>query len=506
MPPKRSAKSKTLRKPPGKIKASPKHKKTRLETPPPPEVVAVEEEVHVVPEHDIPSCLEIQKRATLCSLRQSCQRYYQDDAADGELPNDLAVAQLTDLLHGTIERGEGNSCLLLGPRGSGKTLITEHCLNTISKTQNPIIVRLSGWIQHNDRLAMREIAAQLREQTGTTFLSNEADDTTENQDEDHAMNNGDESAEQVLSEPVSTHLPMLISLIPTLPRPTVIILDAFDLFSLHARQALLYCLLDTAQSCRAGGNTRGLSIIGLTSRMDTINLLEKRVKSRFSGRVLRTSHFTSETAWINRTKILLCPEIPEAEALHPSMRHWKPVWQSHVDDFLADNGTIETVRETFGIAKDYRTWNRMLTSMILHLNSNTPWPTASMLQIPATIHRSRTRMPSLNQMTYSSLCLLIAAMHSYSAGFSLVTFEMLYDYFRDQVRSSAAAPIQVNGGGIGMSFEALVAAKVFVPVGPPGWNISKEFVKFRCVLSREDIRKAVEKSGHSTLNKWLKKS
>ncbi|KAF8914663.1 origin recognition complex subunit 4 C-terminus-domain-containing protein [Mucidula mucida] len=425
MPPRRSTKSKTLRKPPGKITLSPKRKTARLETP--------------------------------------RLRYYRDDADDGELPNDLAVAQLTDLLHGTIERGEGIA-------------ITEHY-------HNPIIVRLSGWIQHNDRLAMREIAAQLREQTGTTFL-----------------------LMRRTIPPVSTHLPMLISLIPTLSRPTVIILDAFDLFSLHARQALLYCLLDTAQSCRAGGNTRGLSIIGLTSRMDTINLLEKRVKSRFSGRVLRTSHFASDTTWINRTKMLLCPEIPEAEALHPSMRHWKPLWQSHVDGFLADNGTIETIRETFGLAKDYRTWNRILTSMILHLTPNTPWPAASMLQIPATIHRSRTRMPSLNQMTYSSLCLLTAAMHSYSAGFPLVTFEMLNDYFQNQVRSSAAAPVQVNGGGIGMSFEALVAAKVFVPVGPPGWNISKEFVKFRCVLSREDIRKAVEKSGHSTLNKWLKKS
>ncbi len=128
MPPRRSTKSKTLRKPPGKITLSPKRKTARLETPPP-EVVAVEEEIHVVPEDDIPSCLEIQKRATLCSLKQSLQRYYRDDAGDGELPNDLAVAQLTDLLHGTIERGEGNSCLLLGPRGSGKTLV---CYNLLT--------------------------------------------------------------------------------------------------------------------------------------------------------------------------------------------------------------------------------------------------------------------------------------------------------------------------------------------------------------------------------------
>jgi hypothetical protein len=35
-----------------------------------------------------------------------------------------AYHQLSDLLKGTCERGEGNSCLLLGPRGSGKTLVS----------------------------------------------------------------------------------------------------------------------------------------------------------------------------------------------------------------------------------------------------------------------------------------------------------------------------------------------------------------------------------------------
>jgi origin recognition complex subunit 4 len=41
-------------------------------------------------------------------------------------------------------------------------------------------------------------------------------------------------------------------------------------------------------------------------------------------------------------------------------------------------------------------------------------------------------------------------MHAETAGSDIVTFEMLHECFRDQVKSSTSAPVQVEGGGIGM--------------------------------------------------------
>jgi origin recognition complex subunit 4 len=41
-------------------------------------------------------------------------------------------------------------------------------------------------------------------------------------------------------------------------------------------------------------------------------------------------------------------------------------------------------------------------------------------------------------------------MHSDTAGHEVVTFEMLYECFYNQVRASSAAPVQIGGGGIGM--------------------------------------------------------
>jgi origin recognition complex subunit 4 len=44
----------------------------------------------------------------------------------------------------------------------------------------------------------------------------------------------------------------------------------------------------------------------------------------------------------------------------------------------------------------------------------------------------------------------VAAYHWDAAGQPQFTFEMLYESFRNQVRASSSAPVQVNGGSIGM--------------------------------------------------------
>ena len=53
-------------------------------------------------------------------------------------------------------------------------------------------------------------------------------------------------------------------------------------------------------------------------------------------------------------------------------------------------------------------------------------------------------------LTYPSICLLIAAVHTRTSGHEAFTFEMLHEVFREQVRISLSAPVTVEGGGIGM--------------------------------------------------------
>jgi len=67
-------------------------------------------------------------------------------------------------------------------------------------------------------------------------------------------------------------------------KSVIFIIDEFDLFATHARQTLLYNLFDIAQARKAP-----IAVLGLTTRVDVVETLEKRVKSRFSHRYVYLS-------------------------------------------------------------------------------------------------------------------------------------------------------------------------------------------------------------------------
>jgi origin recognition complex subunit 4 len=67
-------------------------------------------------------------------------------------------------------------------------------------------------------------------------------------------------------------------------KSVIFILDEFDLFTTHPRQTLLYNLFDISQAKKAP-----IAVLGLTTRIDVVESLEKRVKSRFSHRYVHLS-------------------------------------------------------------------------------------------------------------------------------------------------------------------------------------------------------------------------
>lgn len=85
-----------------------------------------------IPPHLRP-CLNAQKGAILRALHHNAPTalYGDDDEGNEEdemATNEIAFQQLTDIISGTVTREEGNSCLLLGPRGSGKTEVRTRAL------------------------------------------------------------------------------------------------------------------------------------------------------------------------------------------------------------------------------------------------------------------------------------------------------------------------------------------------------------------------------------------
>ncbi|ORY82660.1 origin recognition complex subunit 4 C-terminus-domain-containing protein [Protomyces lactucae-debilis] len=165
------------------------------------------------------------------------------------------------LLKETIERAESNSALLLGPTASGKSVLIKEVLSDLREAEEPFItVHLDGNIHTDDRMALRALARQLQPDSEPDSIANADMMTALLAILSHPSEFGEDG--QALS--------------------IVLILDHFERFTQHHRQVLLYNLFDIAQSKKAP-----VCVIGLTAQVDAYEMLEKRVKSRFSHRIIQ---------------------------------------------------------------------------------------------------------------------------------------------------------------------------------------------------------------------------
>lgn len=184
---------------------------------------------------------------------------------------DNEYQKVYQLIEQTVTVGEGNSMLLFGSRGSGKSAMVETAISSLAKEHEDDfhVVRLNGFLHTDDRLALREMWRQLGRETETedeaAKVSSYADTMA--------------TLLALLSHPEDVFGSSGNSETITAAKSIVIILDEFDLFVSHPRQTLLYNLFDIAQARKAP-----IAVLGLTTRVDVTELLEKRVKSRFSHR------------------------------------------------------------------------------------------------------------------------------------------------------------------------------------------------------------------------------
>ena len=91
---------------------------------------------HILPLYLHP-CLTAQKRAIMAALHHPADYdVNNEDDGDDEQPhaNTASLQELSSLLAGTVSRGEGNSCLVLGPRSSGKSRVSPYFTRLVYHT------------------------------------------------------------------------------------------------------------------------------------------------------------------------------------------------------------------------------------------------------------------------------------------------------------------------------------------------------------------------------------
>jgi len=175
-----------------------------------------------------------------------------------------AFDRLRQEICSTVVYGSNVSAVVMGGPGSGKSTLVDQVIASVAKEHNSAadgvpcvgVVRLSGLLHGGDeRAALRAISSQLCRNWGFRFSP---------------------------SASFAENMAFLRSMLEELQRghrSVVFVLDGFEAFLQRQKQTLVYNLLDVLHLSQAQA-----AIVGVTSRYDVVEMMEKRSRSRFSHR------------------------------------------------------------------------------------------------------------------------------------------------------------------------------------------------------------------------------
>uniref|UniRef100_A0A452TKC4 Origin recognition complex subunit 4 n=1 Tax=Ursus maritimus TaxID=29073 RepID=A0A452TKC4_URSMA len=342
---------------------------------------------------------------------------------------------LIELLKRTAIHGESNSVLIIGPRGSGKTMLINHALKELMEveevSENVLQVHLNGLLQINDKIALKEITRQLNLENvvGDKVFGSFAENLSFLLE---ALKRGDRSSSC----------------------PVIFILDEFDLFAHHKNQTLLYNLFDISQSAQTP-----LAVIGLTCRLDILELLEKRVKSRFSHRQihLMNSFGFPQYLKIFKEQLSLPAEFPD--------KIFTEKWNENVQMLAL---------------------NRVTTSH--------PFVTAADLMEANQLCSMDSKANIVHGLSVLEICLIIAMKHLndiYEE--EPFNFQMVYNEFQKFVQRKAHSVYNFEKPVVMKAFEHLQQLELIRPMERTSVNTQREYQLMKLLLDNTQIMNALQK-------------
>ena len=176
-------------------------------------------------------------------------------------------------LNCAVNDNRGNSSILIGPRASGKSTLIKQLIEEINqksdfKNHQIETLRLDGLIFAETRSVLNFLLSKFRS------LLSVKNETELEEEEDISEFMAFDQLTALVKRFFAPNIKQSAK-----KRFVIFVLEDLERFAAHPQQNLLYCLFELAL-------TLPVFVIGTSCRVDVLELLEKRVKSRFSQNIV----------------------------------------------------------------------------------------------------------------------------------------------------------------------------------------------------------------------------
>jgi origin recognition complex subunit 4 len=246
-----------------------------------------------------------------------------------------------------------------------------------------------------------------------------------------------------------------------------------DLFC-TGRQSLLYNLFDAVQMCTLG---HPLMVIGTSVRQDVVDLLEKRVKSRFSQRCIwfHSLHNFDEYLKVAKTKLL---------------ERFYGVNSEQVDEALHQASVRKVLRKCFDLDGSVSHLDRLSAQAWVLLQTKQEETLSQSLYEAYNMLYADMKSRQLRDLSVLELCLMIAMTKLQQASVHEFNYCMVYaEYAQFAVTQSIAVKKPV-------AYQAFRNLMMYEWVKPVASVIKcpDEYVMMRLVVEEQQVKDAVMKS------------
>ncbi|XP_054926720.1 origin recognition complex subunit 4 isoform X1 [Dermacentor andersoni] len=373
---------------------------------------------------------------------------------------------LEELLSRAVKLGESNSVLVVGPRGCGKTSLILAVLDSVSRHQdilsNFLLVKLNGFTHTDDKIALKDITRQLQLENvvGDRVFGSFSENLTFLLE---CLKSGDQQSKTI-----------------------VFVVDEFDLFCYHKNQTLLYNLFDVAQSAQAP-----ILVIGITCRLDAVELLEKRVKSRFSHRQL---HLFPNFSFEEYLGIMVDHlSLPSNFPNNKLREEWNASIKSLVQAFAQESAVRTALQRLYSTNKDIRAMQYLLLPPVMRLSEKNPKLDAVHLLESQRQQLEDPNVALLKGLSMLELSLVVAMVYLtklYDG--EPFNFEMVYKEFLKFATGKSS--LETSKPVVMKAFQQLEALEFVQPVSRSLASVQYEFRLMQLLVDPSQVHEVVHRS------------